>query len=412
MVRKSAVQLGIVVSMLILTFACITVIGLHQIEQTKYHELNQRYQQKISVPENNRDSVLFKPEEITTQLQKHLIASVLITLLLIIITVTILIVIYHIFIGRYIQKLIELNKLHVGKSFALFPEDELPNNELKDLILARNNMLKELSAAHNDIEDELSLSKKKLVQAGKMSMLGEFTALIIHDLNNPIMYVSGLLHLAIEKLKKEESTTLDPKIISFLEGSLSGTKKISNLVQRMNSFNRVSGDRSESVNLHKLIISALTILETKINACGIEIKNETKSYCCACRGSKNEIEQVFMNIISNAIDAMEKSEEKVLRINCKKEKKYLVVIISDTGPGIPQKLQEKIFETFFTTKEDGKGTGLGLAICKQIVEGHHGELSVSSEEGKGTSFSITLPIAPSPDEKEKNTKHSQHTEQP
>lgn len=283
------------------------------------------------------------------------------------------------------------------------------------------------------VEKNIKTTQAQLIQTEKMSSLGQLVAGIAHEINNPIGFIGGNINAAREHLQDllvglsfyqehsslpdeiaEEIENLDlefvgedfPKLIASMQ---SGCDRIRNISTSLRTFSRTDTDKKTEFNLHEGLDSTLLILKYRLKANeqrpAIEIvKNygdipEVKCY-------PGQINQVFMNLLANAIDALDESNkgktfeeiEKALnRITIitkfNEKKKNAIVKITDNGSGIPEEVKTRIFEQGFTTKEVGKGTGLGMAIAHQIItEKHGGTIICTSEQGQGTTFTITLPL--------------------
>ncbi len=278
----------------------------------------------------------------------------------------------------------------------------------------------ELQQAHDQLNQtlqSLKSSQSQLIQSEKMSSLGQMVSGIAHEVNNPINFISGNLEYTqqyVEKLlnlinlyqQQEHQPTdiiesykdqIDLEFIlndlpSILTSMKIGVERIRNLVLSLRNFYRLDESEVKAVDIHEGIDSTLLILSHRIKM-GITI---TKQYhelpLIECYPA--QLNQVFMNIISNAIDELFSSHqttagEIVIQTQVLTDKE-INVIIRDNGRGIPQEIIQKIFDPFFTTKPVGQGTGLGLAISYQIIEKHQGKIQVNS--GQGTEFVITLPI--------------------
>ncbi|MEG5066685.1 PAS domain S-box protein [Microcoleus sp. B3-A4] len=282
---------------------------------------------------------------------------------------------------------------------------------------------------------QLKATNSQLVQSEKMSSLGLLLAGVAHEINNPVSFIYGNLshltnytqdlfhHLELyqqhypnpvaEIQQEREENDLDfleedlPKILSSMS---IGVERICQIVQSLRNFSRHDDSEMKAVNLHEGIDSTLLILNHRLKGSGekppIQIVKQYGNLppveCFA-----GPINQVFMNILSNAIDALEEANS---RKNCQEilenpsqirigteviGNNFVEIKIADNGPGITEQVKQQIFDTFFTTKPIGKGTGMGLSISYQIiVERHKGELYCNSELGKGTEFTIKIPIAP------------------
>ena len=280
--------------------------------------------------------------------------------------------------------------------------------------------------------DELKATHSQLVQSEKMSSLGLLIAGVAHEINNPVSFIHGnLTHLKdytqdlfhhlelyeqhypnpVEEIQQErEDSDLDflaedlPRILSSMSV---GVDRICQIVQSLRNFSRHDDSQMKPVNLHEGIDSTLLILNHRLKGNGekpqIQIVKEYGNLppveCFA-----GPINQVFMNILSNAIDALEEARSKQtnqempespsqVRICTQVVGNFVEIKIADNGPGITEEVKQRIFDTFFTTKPIGKGTGMGLSISYQIiVERHKGELYCNSELGNGTEFTIRIPL--------------------
>jgi len=263
----------------------------------------------------------------------------------------------------------------------------------------------------------------RLIQSEKLSSLGRMIAGLAHEINNPINFIYGNLGSAktyindlfdlIETYKaeipklpaavkaKEEQIELEfiqedlPKLLKSLEF---GAERTRDIVRSLKDFSRLDGSEPQLVNLHACIDSTLLILQHRLKKSIKVIRNYGD--IPAVPGYAGLLYQVFMNIFSNAIDALEEKSatsalfSPTITINtARNEEGWVTIKIADNGSGIAKEHQDKIFETFFTTKPRGIGTGLGLAISYQIiVEKHGGKLTYNSEVNSGTEFTIALPI--------------------
>ena len=268
---------------------------------------------------------------------------------------------------------------------------------------------------------ELRQTQSQLIQTEKMSSLGQMVAGVAHEINNPVNFIHGnidhvtnyfqdllnLISLYQQRLPSTDAEIADEiEAIDFdfliedlpktLESMKIGTDRIRQIVLSLRNFSRLDEAEVKSVNIHEGIDSTLLILNHRIKQ-GIEVfKHYGDVPLVKCYPA--QINQVFMNILNNAIDALfeqpnQTSKQIVIQTEVVNAVEVMVRI-KDNGPGISAEAKNKLFDPFFTTKAVGKGTGLGLSICYQIVEKHGGKIEVVSEPGQGTEFAIALPIQP------------------
>ena len=265
--------------------------------------------------------------------------------------------------------------------------------------------------------DSLKLTQSQLVQSEKMASIGQLVAGIAHEINNPVTFISAgvdslntnleevrqvldIYHRitpnnAKEKLKEIEELKeqIDYKqaireINILIDSVKTGTDRTTEIVKGLRTFSRLDEDVLKMADIHEGLDSTLILLRNKYKE-RIEIEKhygdilEIECY-------PGQLNQVFMNILSNAIDAIEKKG--IIAISTSQSDRSIRISIKDTGRGISENIRSKIFDPFFTTKEVGQGTGLGLSICHSIIEKHRGSIEVKCEVGKGSEFVIVLPV--------------------
>jgi PAS domain S-box-containing protein len=241
------------------------------------------------------------------------------------------------------------------------------------------------------LEGELQRTQAHLIQVGKMRALGDLVAGVAHELNNPLMAADTFLHVIREKLSPEDENQRRLELIQKCH------ERIAKIINHLRDFSRQSEFDFRPLNVTEPIENALMITGQQMINHGIRIVKEFQPDLPKIRGDANQLEQVFLNLISNARDAMEKADRKkeltitasLLRHNGWKD---VEVVVKDTGNGIPPENLDKVFEPFFSTKEVGRGTGLGLSICYGIIEAHGGRIEVESRVNEGTTFRVLLPV--------------------
>lgn len=266
--------------------------------------------------------------------------------------------------------------------------------------------------------DELEKTQSRLIQSEKMVSLGVLTAGIAHEINNPINFVYAGVNSAtrdfedimkvlsiINSYKTDDNPQEFLKIVETKKKEFSfneaieavtqtlkdiriGAERTAEIVEGLRNFSRSEGEEWGSVNLHKTLDGVLLLLRNKYKN-SIEVVKDYDTSIGQIDGKAGKLNQAFMNIIANAIDAIE--EKGTITIKTKKKGNLITISIIDTGKGIPKNILSKIFDPFFTTKDIGKGVGLGLSITFGIIQEHTGTIDVISNNGKGSEFQITLP---------------------
>ncbi|MDQ7032388.1 MAG: ATP-binding protein [Desulfonauticus sp.] len=236
----------------------------------------------------------------------------------------------------------------------------------------------------NHLLTEMKLRNKQLLQKEKMAALGTLTSGVAHEINNPLNNISTSLQILQEELGDNTSKYHQ----ELLQESLQQVDRVKEIVKGLLEFSRETSFSLAQVNFKKLVQNTLKLIQGELPS-HIQIKLDIPDNLNV-KIDPQRIQQVLLNIILNAIQALDKNPG-TITISAYIKDHSLYFSIEDTGPGIPKTLLSKIFDPFFTTKDVGKGSGLGLAVCQGIVEKHQGKIKVSSQEGKGTKFTIVIP---------------------
>lgn len=241
------------------------------------------------------------------------------------------------------------------------------------------------------LEAELKAAQANLVEASKMRALGELVAGVAHELNNPLMASQTILHVIFNNLH-ENCPNKDR-----LELIRRCNDRIQKIVEHLREFSRQEKPEFQELDINQPIEDALLITGQQLLDHNISIVKSLAEGLPKMLGDSNQLEQVFLNLIANAMDAMDLIKgQKKLTISSElgEEERFSPVVVSvkDTGVGIPQENLDKVFEPFFSTKPVGKGTGLGLSLCFSIIEAHGGRLEIRSQPGKGTEVKVILPV--------------------
>ncbi|MBD2455108.1 HAMP domain-containing protein [Nostoc sp. FACHB-87] len=326
-----------------------------------------------------------------------------------------------------LNQLIQQVKQLLTEQYAAKDKLEAYSQNLEEKIKERT---QEVERKNRDLKNTLNALKQtqaQLIQTEKMSSLGQLVAGVAHEINNPVTFIYGnvghaenyvndilnLIQLYQQSYPYPEAHIQDvmeevdieyilqdlPKILTSMKV---GAERIHQIVLSLRIFSRLDEAEFKSANVHDGIDSTLLILRHRLKAQSHRPEIQViKDYCemPEIKCFAGQLNQVFMNILANAIDAVEEAWEKslcsqpIIRISSECDQENIRIHIADNGTGIPQEIQRRLFDPFFTTKPIGKGTGLGLSISYQIVnEKHRGSLQCISLPGTGTEFVITIPI--------------------
>ncbi len=228
------------------------------------------------------------------------------------------------------------------------------------------------------------LLEQQVIQAEKMSAIGQLAAGIAHEINNPL---GGILNCLYNLKKKRLSAEREDEYIKSMED---GIHRVQRIVDQLLDFSLQHEPELTSVNVNSLVEDVLSLTGYAIKKNGIKLKKELASEPIILMADRHKMGQVVMNILLNAVHAMKGKGQ--IRVKTFQENGWCCIEIADNGEGIPSHILPKIFDPFFTTKDVGKGTGLGLAVSRGIVEKHSGKIEVKSELGKGTTFIVKLPV--------------------
>ena len=251
--------------------------------------------------------------------------------------------------------------------------------------------LRETTAEIQRREQELRDKQEQLVQAGKLATLGELTTGVAHELNNPLNNIGLFVGNAIDlvELRVEDRG----RIVRELRNAMQQVGKATEIISHLRTFGRVAPVSREAVSMNQVIEQALSLMHEQLRLRDIEVELDLSPAHPTVIGNSIQLEQVLINLLTNARDAVAQSSRKIVHIASDVQAGVINLAVSDTGPGIPEGFEQRIFDPFFTTKEVGRGTGLGLSITYGIIKEHGGTIGVANGPGGGASFFIQLPLA-------------------
>ena len=255
------------------------------------------------------------------------------------------------------------------------------NDEFSKLAIAINHMMRQLVHRHG-----------LLVQAHKLQAVGTLTAGVAHELSNPINNIMLTAAMLLEDYKElPDEDRLD--MVNDLMGQSERAQKI---IGNLLDFARESEIESESISAQAMIEETLLLAANQIKLAKVKVKGELDPDLPPIYGDRQQLTQVFLNMVLNALDAMPKGGTLTISISNSKDRDFVAIDFADTGTGIPEHVLSNIFDPFFTTKSQATGTGLGLSVSLGIIKQHNGDIKVESQVNKGTTFTVLLPIAKIP----------------
>ena len=322
------------------------------------------------------------------------------------------------FVDKPIHKLIEgthaVSEMQLGQTIRINSSVELGelansfnamSERLRQAMADLNQAAQGLEAKVADRTRQLDIAHKKLLQSDRLASLGQLSATVAHEINNPI---SGVLNLAmlLERILSKGSggkaDTIPPERIDEFKGYLTQiineTSRVGRIVSDLLAFSRRSRPQSANIDLNSIVKSTLVILRHRLELGNIDLELCLADGLPRIRCDGSQMQQVIINLVMNGAEACTSKNGGRMVVATRQEGTSVVFEVSDTGDGIPTENLSKIFDPFFTTKGEGKGVGLGLSVVYGIVDAHNGEIDVTSKPGEGTTFKVTLPIGRSAEE--------------
>lgn len=236
------------------------------------------------------------------------------------------------------------------------------------------------------MERKLSETRQQLLQSEKLAAMGRLTSQIAHELNNPLFGIMNTLELMKTEISPQN------KRRKLLDMSISETMRLAEMLKKMLSFSKPDQEKKVNIDINTVLDEIILLYEKRFRENSVKFEYQFEENIPLVNASKDQLRQVFLNMISNAMDAMPDGGN--LKIITEHRRDKVCINISDTGTGIKEEHIEKIFDSFFTTKTDSvKGVGLGLSVCYGFIKDHGGDIKVASRTGEGTLFTIYLPVS-------------------
>lgn len=253
-------------------------------------------------------------------------------------------------------------------------------------VLNTRDEMQQVMEAFNTMVRELELRQDQLVQSKKLSSIGTLTAGVAHQLNNPLNNISTSCQIAMSDLEENDTAMLGKMLQNIDQETLRARDVVKGLLE----FSRSEKFKLRPTFLDKIVKRVVQLARSEVPAditVKITIPEDLEVHM-----DPQRMQEVFLNLVINAAQAIEQQGSITITAEVDPKEEIVVIIVHDTGPGIPEEMQGQLFDPFYTTKEEGKGTGLGLSVVYGIIQKHQGEITVSSELGQGTSFIIRLPL--------------------
>ncbi|MBE0660439.1 MAG: HAMP domain-containing protein [Bryobacteraceae bacterium] len=315
------------------------------------------------------------------------------------------------FVTRPIDELIAGTKAVSAMELDRPIEIEHRSQEMDELVSSFNTMRERLGDAMDKVNQftqgleekveertqQLKAAHQKLLHSDRLASLGQLSASVAHEINNPI---SGVLNLSMlcQRILKDDSLPPErvPELKKYLNQISRETSRVGRIVSDLLAFSRRSKPQRANADLNRLIQSTVSLVEHKLrlNEASIQFNLQPDLPLIPCDAS--QMQQVILNLVLNAAEAIQPAGGGKVTVSTQinSRKDAVELIVEDNGEGIPEENLDKIFTPFFTSKPDGKGVGLGLAVLYGIVEAHDGHVEVKSSKGLGSTFTVTLPLAP------------------
>lgn len=239
-------------------------------------------------------------------------------------------------------------------------------------------------------EQELDDNRKQLFHASKLASIGELAAGVGHEINNPLSIILGYANTIERELDKQEPSKQLLKL--SLHKHKQAVKRIANIVAGLRTFARVDSEDNQVVDLSILVPQTLELFKEIYRREGIQLILHHSHEPIPVFANFGRLQQVIINLLSNARHALKGKEQKIIEVSLKTEDSQAVLTIEDSGSGIPDDIKDKIFDTFFTTKASGEGTGLGLSLVLSIIRDFSGDIRLKKSDESGTTFAVRLPL--------------------
>ena len=311
------------------------------------------------------------------------------------------------FLSRPIEKLIEgakaVSHMELDKPvgvddsseeiFELATSFEVMRERLGSALREINQFTQNLEDKVEERTKQLQAAQKKLLHNDRLASLGQLSASVAHEINNPI---SGVLNLSMLLQRMLKADGVPPERVEefrkYLGQVTTETARVGRIVSDLLAFSRQSKPQRAPADLNRIVVSTLSLVQHKMKLSNVEVQTQFREDLPTAWCDASQVQQVVLNLMLNAAEATQSKSERRVTVETGLADDMVTLMVSDNGEGIPAENLSKVFDPFFTTKSEGKGVGLGLAVSYGIIQAHGGDIEVKSRLGVGTIFTVTLPL--------------------
>jgi len=258
-----------------------------------------------------------------------------------------------------------------------------------------NTFTQSLETKVEDRTQQLKAAHQKLLQSDRLASLGELSASVAHEINNPI---AGVLNLSmlLQRMLKDDGIAHEriPEFRRYLTQVTHETTRVGRIVSDLLAFSRRSKPQRAPADVNKIVRMTLSLVQHKMKLSSVEVETKLAENLPQVPCDQSQVQQVVLNLLLNAAEATHTKTERRVAVSTRADGGFVRLVVADNGEGIAPENLAKIFHPFFTTKPEGKGVGLGLAVSYGIIEAHGGDIEVTSKVGEGATFTVSLPLQP------------------
>jgi two-component system, NtrC family, sensor kinase len=270
---------------------------------------------------------------------------------------------------------------------------DIMRDRLRSALAEINQFTQNLEIKVEERTRQLQAAQKKLLHSDRLASLGQLSASVAHEINNPI---SGVLNLSmlLQRMLQPEGVPAGriEEFRKYLGQVTNETARVGRIVSDLLAFSRRSKPQRAPADLNRIVRTTLSLVQHKMKLSNIEVTTRLLDDIPAIQCDASQIQQVVLNLLLNAAEATQSRPARRVGVETAVSEGSVVLTVSDNGEGIPAENLARIFDPFFTTKSEGKGVGLGLAVSYGIIQAHGGDIEVKSKVGEGTTFTVSLPI--------------------